>query len=92
MVTGNEGLLLLTVLCHEMGLGDPQGDPLLAHSSGSDCCEAMVLWLESVVVRSQRRGSVLMQVVGLSEGQVPSWQVLLWPFGGICFTTRPQAP
>jgi len=49
MVTGNELLLLLTVLCHEMGHGT------MARRCGGDIAE-----------------------------------VLLWPFGGICFTTRPQ--
>jgi len=48
-VTGNEFLLLLTVLCHEMGHGT------MARRKGGDI-----------------------------------QQVLLWPFGGICFTTRPQ--
>lgn len=46
-VTGNEALLLLTVLCHEMGHGT------MARKLG---------------------------------GEIK--QVLLWPFGGICFTTR----
>lgn len=48
-VTGNEFLLLLTVLCHEMGHG----------------------------TMARRCGGTIAQV-------------LLWPFGGICFTTRPQ--
>jgi len=48
-VTGNEFLLLLTVLCHEMGHGT------MARRRGGDIAE-----------------------------------VLLWPFGGICFTTRAQ--
>eukprot|EP00927_Polykrikos_kofoidii_P029562 TRINITY_DN25554_c0_g1_i1.p1 TRINITY_DN25554_c0_g1~~TRINITY_DN25554_c0_g1_i1.p1 ORF type:complete len:393 (+),score=56.36 TRINITY_DN25554_c0_g1_i1:85-1263(+) len=48
-VTGNEALLLLTVLCHEMGHG----------------------------TMARRRG-----------GEIA--EVLLWPFGGICFTTRPS--
>eukprot|EP00439_Symbiodinium_sp_Y106_P051638 s589_g6.t2 len=48
-VTGNELLLLLTVLCHEMGHG----------------------------TMARRCGGTIAQV-------------LLWPFGGICFTTRPQ--
>jgi len=45
--TGNEFLLLLTVLCHEMGHGT------MARRCGGEIAE-----------------------------------VLLWPFGGICFTTR----
>lgn len=49
LVTGNEFLLLLTVLCHEMGHGT------MARRCGGKIAE-----------------------------------VLLWPFGGICFTTRPQ--
>lgn len=49
IVTGNEALLLLTVLCHEMGHGT------MARKCGGEIAE-----------------------------------VLLWPFGGICFTTRPQ--
>lgn len=48
-VVGNEFLLLLTVLCHEMGHG----------------------------TMARRLG-----------GEIA--QVLLWPFGGICFTTRPS--
>mmetsp|Transcript_5792 Transcript_5792/g.10875 ORF Transcript_5792/g.10875 Transcript_5792/m.10875 type:complete len:435 (+) Transcript_5792:96-1400(+) len=48
-ITGNEFLLLLTVLCHEMGHG----------------------------TMARRRGGSIAEV-------------LLWPFGGICFTTRPQ--
>jgi len=49
IVTGNELILLLTVLCHEMGHGT------MARRCGGQIAE-----------------------------------VLLWPFGGICFTTRPQ--
>lgn len=49
MVTGNECILLLTVLCHEMGHGT------MAKKLGGEIS-----------------------------------QVLLWPFGGICFTTRPS--
>jgi len=48
-ISGNEFLLLLTVLCHEMGHGT------MARYCGGEIAE-----------------------------------VLLWPFGGICFTTRPQ--
>lgn len=48
-VTGNQLILLLTVLLHEMGHG------LMARRCGGDISE-----------------------------------VLLWPFGGICFTTRPS--
>jgi len=49
IVTGNELILLLTVLCHEMGHGT------MARRCGGEIAE-----------------------------------VLLWPFGGICFTTRAQ--
>merc|ERR550532_3342272 len=49
IVTGNELVLLLTVLCHEMGHGT------MARRCGGEIAE-----------------------------------VLLWPFGGICFTTRPH--
>lgn len=48
-VTGNELILLVTVLSHEMGHGT------MARRCGGEIAE-----------------------------------VLLWPFGGICFTTRPQ--
>jgi len=49
-VTGNEILLLLTILCHELGHGT-----MARHKGGSIA------------------------------------EVLLWPFGGICFTTRPAS-
>eukprot|EP00438_Fugacium_kawagutii_P020997 Skav228362 [mRNA] locus=scaffold1981:122928:138890:+ [translate_table: standard] len=66
LVTGNELLLVGTVLCHEMG---PK------HSEVEN---------DSDRLRQLGHGTMARRCGGTIA------EVLLWPFGGICFTTRPS--